>query len=333
MLCRVCVYSSFDNTQKSSCPECKLPAWRRDVTPNHQLSSVLDLIAEMYQTIKEPSRTDSVTPCSSNLKASPLLPSSVLNVEKDVFRTPIVTKDIIERHIAAKLSSTPGRAVPTSKALLSDKELMAFDTSSHTRTNSLPNVKCEEVENMGFGVWACPLASVVEEEGEGDSTMDEKPRIKRRRRVVDILCATEKKQHRRPNAKAAAEFPYTPIFAKTRNFARLNNKGRMTRLGAIFRPSSSGGGLGSKGGLLREQASKEKGGPSAGLSATKQSVPLAPGPVYRGVRTRRAGAAQLVEAQRGPVVGPVARSSVLVKALKRNLKGETQLHIAAIKVC
>ena len=328
MFCRVCAYNSFDNSQKSSCPECKLPAWRRDVTPNHQLASVVDLIAEMYQTIKEPSHMDGTTPCSSNLRASPLLPSAS-NADKDVFRTPTVTRDIIERHIAARLSSTPRSVVPANKALLSDKDLMAFGSSNLLHTNSLPNVKCEEVESKLIGVGACPLVSVAQVERESDSAMDEKPRIKRRRRVVRRLCETEKKQHLRPGAKTTVEFPYTPIFTKTRNFARLNNKDRISRLGAVFRPSS-GGGVGSKDGLLQEQASVEKEEPSMELSATKQSVSLAP---VGGVQTRRALAAQVGQVQCGAVGGAVVRSSVLVKALKRNLKGETQLHIAAIKVC
>ena len=298
---------------------------------NHQLAAVLDLLAEVYQVIKEPCHTEGVAACSPSLKPNSLQrPSTANDAEKNVFRTPIVTRSIIERHIAAKLSSAS--VSPASNTLLSDKDLMTFDASGHSHTNFLPNVKCVEAGNMFLGGGACPLASAVEEGG-NDSTVDEKPRIKRRRRAVDRLCITDKRQCRRPNGRVAAEFPYTPIVTKTRSFAQLSYKDKMSRLGAVFQPGSSGAGVDGKHEPLHEQVSEAKGEPPMGPPATKLSDSLATEASFPGVRTRRARATHPVEDRRSVGGGTVLCSSVLVKALKRNLKGETQLHTAAIKVC
>lgn len=328
------MYNSFDSLQRSICPECKLPAWRRDVTTNHQLASVLDLIAEMYQVIQKPSHAEAVMGCSLSPKANSLLHHSASKeAEIAVFRTPVVTSDIIERHIAAKLSSAPASVIPTSRTLLSDKDLMTFEASGHARTTSLPKVKCEEARSMFFGGDTCPLTSVVKEEGRGDTLVDEKPRIKRRR-VVDRLCVTDKtRQSRYPSGRVTAEFPYTPIVTKTRRFARLSYKDKMTRLGAVFKPASSAAGIDSKHGLSQTSVSKAEGEPPLGLPATAQHDPLATEPPFTGVRTRRSRAVNPAKDRHGAVGGAVVRSSMLVKSLKRNLKGETQLHVAAIKVC
>lgn len=328
VLCRVCVYNSFDSLQRSVCPECKLPAWRRDVATNHQLASILDLIAEVYTAIQEPCLSESETACSPSVKASSLVRHSTSNdKETTVFRTPIVTKDIIERHIAAKLSSAPASEIPASKTLLSDKDLMAFGTFGHIHTSSLPNVKFEEVGNLIFEGEACPLASPVEEGG-GESMRDEKPRIKQRR-VADRVCVTAKRESRRSNVRVGAEFPYTPIMTKTRSFARMSYKDKMSRLGAVFKPPCSGAGVEGKQG----NTPKEEGEALAGLPPATQRDPLATEPPLTGVRTRRARAVRPIQDRHSTVGGAVLRSSVLVKALKRNLKGETQLHTAAIKVC
>lgn len=326
--------NSFDSLQRNICPECKLPAWRRDVATNHQLASVLGLIAEMYQVIQKPSHGEGVMGCSPSLNANSLLRlSTSKEAEVTVFRTPVVTNDIIERHFAAKLSSTLASMIPASKTLLSDKDLMTFGASGHAHTTSLPKVKCEEARSIFFGGNSCPLASTVKEEGGGDTVVDEKPKIKRRR-VVDRLCVTDRKrQSRHPGGRMTAEFPYTPIVTKTRRFARLSNKDKMTRLGAVLKPASSAGGIDSKHGLPQTSVSKAEGETPLGLAATAQCDPLATEPPFTGVRTRRSRAVNPAEDRHGAVEGPVLRSSMLVKSLKRNPKGETQLHVAAIKVC
>ena len=328
------MYNSIDNLQRSICPECKLPAWRRDVTTNHQLASVLDLTAEMYQVIQKPGHAEGVMGCSPIPKANSLLHRSASKeAEITVFRTPVVTDDIIERHFAAKVSSAPASVIPASKTLLSDKDLMTFVAPGHAHTPSLPKMKYEEVRSMFFGGDLCPLASAVKEEGGGDTLVDEKPRIKRRR-VVDRLCVTDKtKQSRCPGGRVTAEFPYTPIVTKTRKFARLSYKDKMTRLGAVLKPASRAAGIDSKHGLSQTSVSKTEGEPPLGLPATAQCDSLATEPPFTGVRTRRSRAVNPAEDRHGAVGGAVLRSSMLVKSLKRNLKGETQLHVAAIKVC
>ena len=121
--------------------------------------------------------------------------------------------------------------------------------------------------------------------------MDEKPRIKWRR-VVDRLCVIDKtRQSRCPGGRVTAEFPYTPIVTKTRRFARLSYKDKMTRLGAVLKPASSAAGIYSKHGLSQTSVSKAEGDPPLGLPATAQRDPLATEPPFTGVRTRRLRAA------------------------------------------
>ena len=100
--------------------------------------------------------------------------------------------------------------------------------------------------------------------GGGDTLVDEKPRIKWRR-VVDRLCVIDKtRQSRCPGGRVTAEFPYTPIVTKTRRFARLSYKDKMTRLGAVLKPASSAAEIYSKHGLSQTSVSKAEGEPPPG---------------------------------------------------------------------
>ena len=300
---------------KAVCPECGIPCWMKDMRPNRQLSSLVNSINEIRHClcpVKENKGQKLLADSSPSIthmegisfKNNPMLP---FKSESDDFQTPKITADLIQRHIMSKLATAvpkPSFKLPCDKQ--EKKEPLMKEESTYVAENPLSPLKGDQVRNTTAK----------------KSKMNGNLQNLRKKSCLLDYSSTSYRKTLKVFSGSLLEQPNTPLFMKTRNFAKLQTNDKRARLEALLKKNS-------------------KNKMNASSKASSRIEPAQEEIVIR--RKRRIGTrkSHTIGTSEGcKELGFFVQSSSNANTLavkpakvKCNRQGETQLHVATIKVC
>ena len=273
------------------------------------------------------------------------------------FRTPKITSEMIQQHIL-------GRLGPLS---MSNSSGTSQTSCEEKRTHTGRCDTFEECSEYKFHTRDIPTSKHIQ----SDTSRLESPVVVRKRRKGSLLAHSDKRRKTSETTFTGLQLPFTPILTKTRHFSQLSTHDKVSRLRGIFGDASDVVARSvRKNGKINHRSKDAENVPStpimvrtrhfAELNTSDRRVRLQH--VFKDLQTReresrlKAIIKKLPEKPKPSTgcdenvsstvshsqdgVSDAVRESVGDKSgkgpgrqVKRNVRGETPLHLACIKVC